>query len=228
MASAYLTYTHLINVQNKYMVRRPVYCKPLFTLQHLLTLWCSRGTTHFTVTCAKARPSSGHYGDPQFMLNIPKPVNTPSPHPASVDREFLRPTWVSPTTPYLILLPHFNPFYGLLFKHLNYTKETIPVQISTRKGWHLAPGLIQEWTVLEQNLRNILQAMYNFHPGAVSDVMVPFAYPLQFRTAVLASVLVGFPREYDQTIHTVNTEGMATYDIFWDGYNEYLGQIRDF
>ncbi|KAJ6610753.1 hypothetical protein B0H10DRAFT_2058888 [Mycena sp. CBHHK59/15] len=48
------------------------------------------------------------------------------------------------------------------------------------------------------------------------------------RTAVLASVLVGFLREYDQTIRTVNTEGMATYDLFWDGYNEYLGQIRDF
>ncbi|KAJ6627300.1 hypothetical protein B0H10DRAFT_1941425 [Mycena sp. CBHHK59/15] len=76
-----------------------------------------------------------HYGDPQFMLNIPKPVNAPSPHPASVDGEFLRPTWVSPTMSYLILLPHFNPFYGPLFKCLNYTKETRPVQISTCKGW---------------------------------------------------------------------------------------------
>ncbi|KAJ6626386.1 hypothetical protein B0H10DRAFT_2211280 [Mycena sp. CBHHK59/15] len=91
--------------------------------------------------CQSQAIFGAHYGDPQFMLNIPEPVNTPSPHPASVDGEFLRPTWVSPTTPYLILLPHFNPFYGPLFKRLNYTKETIPVQIRLVSGTWAYTGM---------------------------------------------------------------------------------------
>ncbi|KAJ6626150.1 hypothetical protein B0H10DRAFT_1999218, partial [Mycena sp. CBHHK59/15] len=121
-----------------------------------------------------------HYGDPQFMLNIPEPRKAPSPNPASMDWDSLNLTWISPTTPYLILLPYFNPFYGPLFKHLNYTEETLPVQISILRGWRITPGLIQEWTVLERTLRSILQAMYDCSPGAVSDVMVPFAYPRRF------------------------------------------------
>ncbi|KAJ6476555.1 hypothetical protein DFH09DRAFT_1108854 [Mycena vulgaris] len=135
-----------------------------------------------------------HYGDPKFLLHIPRPENAVSPEGYKFRKgDFSRPLWINPHHPYLLLLLRFNPFYGPLFSCLNVTKNNVPIEeleilnvlhqgmFEQQKRWGLAKSLIDQWLRLEGLLRLTLGHMLKLHKGGAGEGVRGFLGPINFR-----------------------------------------------
>ena len=134
-----------------------------------------------------------HYGDPDFLLDIPKPEEAPAPESPKFGRDdFHRPTWINPHHPYLLLLPRRNPFYGPIFSCLDVTPRSLPVErtdrwfftgheleMASEERWGLQQSLVDRWLQLESILYLTLNKMINFYvrDGLIAEGVYSFNLP---------------------------------------------------
>jgi hypothetical protein len=69
--------------------------------------------------------------------------------------------WLSNEVLFMAFVPVHKPFYGSLFSRLAYTARTIPVVQLSDGSWALRHDIIQQWDMLERNLRALLTAMHH-------------------------------------------------------------------
>ncbi|KAJ6451721.1 hypothetical protein C8R47DRAFT_1229726 [Mycena vitilis] len=132
-----------------------------------------------------------HYGDPDFLLDIPSPEKAAAPDGYNFDAEDFRcPRWVNPKFPYLVLLPKYNPFHGPLFSCLNVTKKNLPIeQVAVvplgdkcpQTRWGLVQSLIDRWVNLESLLRLTLRTMMGIYGGPAATGVYTFLSPICYR-----------------------------------------------
>ncbi|KAJ7128013.1 hypothetical protein C8R44DRAFT_733402 [Mycena epipterygia] len=131
-----------------------------------------------------------HFGDPCFLLGIPRPEESIAPNGYSFRMgDFRRPLWINPKFPYLLLLPCFNPFYGPLFSCLNVTQQNLPIEeittvplgvVNPRVQWGLEQMLIR-WLHLESLLYLTLRTMMDLHGSRAAVGVYTFLSPICYR-----------------------------------------------
>ncbi|KAJ7429187.1 hypothetical protein B0H11DRAFT_2266688 [Mycena galericulata] len=132
-----------------------------------------------------------HYGEPRFLLDIPRPEKASAPDGYNFrPGDFRRPLWVNPKYPFLLLLPRFNPFYGPLFSCLNVAQKNLPIEevmivplgeTSPQVRWGLQQTLIDRWLNLESLLRLTLRTMMDLHGGRAATGVYTFLFPICYR-----------------------------------------------
>ncbi|KAK7039837.1 hypothetical protein R3P38DRAFT_2514879 [Favolaschia claudopus] len=131
-----------------------------------------------------------HYGDPNFLLDIPPPSEATAPDGYKFnDGDFRRPLWINPKFPYLVLLPRFSPFNGPLFSRLNVNEKTVPIVEVTVPGssfgqfnirWGLDQKVVDSWLYLESLLRLTLRTMMDLYGSRPGEAVYTFLSPISY------------------------------------------------
>ncbi|KAK6989032.1 hypothetical protein R3P38DRAFT_2572320, partial [Favolaschia claudopus] len=131
-----------------------------------------------------------HYGDPNFLLDIPPPSEATAPDGYKLnDGDFRRPLWINPKFPYLVLLPRFSPFNGPLFSRLNVNEKTVPIVEVTVPGssfgqfnirWGLDQKVVDSWLYLESLLRLTLRTMMDLYGSRPGEAVYTFLSPISY------------------------------------------------
>ncbi|KAJ7352381.1 hypothetical protein DFH08DRAFT_957178 [Mycena albidolilacea] len=98
--------------------------------------------------------------------------------------------WINPLFPYLLLLPHYNPFYRPLFSVFNVTPNTLPIKkiiamgrirnAEVQERWGHSQDLIDHWLHLESLLCLMLRTMLMLNGGRVAEGVYTFLTPIFF------------------------------------------------
>ncbi|KAJ7036003.1 hypothetical protein C8F04DRAFT_1258368 [Mycena alexandri] len=133
-----------------------------------------------------------HFGDPRFLLNIPRPEDATAPDGYSFRKgDFRRPLWINPHLPYLLVLPRDNPFHGPLFLCLNVDKHNVPIEklnviapgeFDSNIRWGLKKDLVNHWVHLEGLLRVTLRVMIDLYGGRIAEGCTGFYPPSRIAT----------------------------------------------
>ena len=103
-------------------------------------------------------------------------------------QQYLNPTWAFPSPglywilndhPYLLHIPHFQPFTPPLFDALNFAEGRFPLEGSFR-SWTLAFWLQRRWLTLERNLRVLPTSMLKMARFSLPQRFHLWAYPERF------------------------------------------------
>ncbi|KAJ7057427.1 hypothetical protein C8F01DRAFT_332019 [Mycena amicta] len=130
-----------------------------------------------------------HYGDPDFLLNIPRPQDAlppPNGYHKLKQGDLDHPLWLNHQFAYLCLLPRSNPFRGPIFECLDVKMWKLPIERclpsfhSEEERFGLAQATIDRWWRLESLLRMMLDKMTGFYTGEMPKGLTHFTYPLLY------------------------------------------------
>ncbi|KAJ7732816.1 hypothetical protein B0H14DRAFT_2639770 [Mycena olivaceomarginata] len=187
----YLACKHFLPIHEKILEKKISTSNP-FSSERTLPAQSLQGVRYFEGHIRNSLGVFGvHFGDPNFLLDIPRPENAVAPggYEFGAD-DFRHPLWLSPKFPYLVLLPRHNPFHGPLFSCLNVTWKNLPIQVlnirllgdeEEKVRWGLEQTLIDRWLNLESLLLLTLRAMTHLYGGPVAQGVYTFLNPISYR-----------------------------------------------
>ncbi|KAJ7056714.1 hypothetical protein C8F01DRAFT_1154656 [Mycena amicta] len=91
-------------------------------------------------------------GDPTVVVETPLPAPH-NPELNSEERNFTRPSYLTPVDAHLMFIPRQNPWTGPIFSFLDHTAESFPIVQFKPKNFGLCPNERRKWRTLESTLR---------------------------------------------------------------------------